>query len=570
MNLPNPAIVAQASVRRLPRPALILLCLAFIGAGFIGRDAWRSADLSALGFMSALQRGETSWLQPALLGIKPDFPALLPYWLGAWVLQLTPAGWHADFWVRIPFALLLTLAFVGTWYGSYYLARTPAAQPVAFAFGGEAKPTDYARAMADGGLLAFLASLGLAQLGHETTPALAQLGFSALLFYALSALPYHRTGPAISAAIGLAGLSLSGAPAISLLLGLGGASIHALDSRTGADMHAAARNKQAEALALAVLATLIAWFAGALGLWVWKVEWPALTWDYWNGHVQLLLWFTWPSWPLALYSVWRWRKQLFNLNISRHLSLPSWFIVTSVGSMMLSGSPDRSLLLALPAFAAMAAFALPTLRRQVAALIDWFTLLFFTGCGIIIWVVWIAMQTGVPPQPAANVARLAPGFDARFQIIPFVFAVAATLAWAWLVRWRAGRHRAAIWKSLVLPASGASLCWLLLMTLWMPLLDYAQSATAMARQTRHIIPPQDCAVVMNIDVTQIAALRWYGQLDLRKPSTNSECQWLLTEPAGNAEISTTVDRTRWAPHTLVQHPVAGSEMFWILKRLKTD
>lgn len=570
MNLPNPAIVAQASVRRLPRPALILLCLAFIGAGFIGRDGWRSADLSALGFMAALQRGEASWLQPALLGIRPDFPALLPYWLGAWVLEIAPAHADTDFWVRIPFALLLTIAFIGTWYGSYYLARSPAAQPVAFAFGGEARPTDYARAMADGGVLAFLASLGLAQLGHETTPALAQLGFTALLFYALSALPYHRTGPALSAVVGMAGLSLSGAPAVSLLFGLGGACIHAIDKRTGAEEHAPARNTAVEATALAVVALLIAWSARALGLWVWKVEWPALSWDYWNGHVQLLLWFTWPSWPLALYSVWRWRKQLFNLHISRHLSLPAWFIVTSVGSMLLSGSPDRSLLLALPAFAAMAAFALPTLRRQVAALIDWFTLLFFTGCGIIIWVVWIAMQTGVPPQPAANVARLAPGFDARFQLLPFVFALVATLAWAWLVRWRAGRHRAAIWKSLVLPASGASLCWLLLMTLWMPLLDYAQSAKTMVRQTRAIISADQCAAVMNIDVAQIAALRWYGQLDLRQATNAAECPWLLTEPAGNSEISPSIDRNQWAPHTLVQHPVAGSEMFWILKRLKTN
>ncbi|MFZ9180222.1 MAG: hypothetical protein ACO21V_13530, partial [Limnohabitans sp.] len=45
----------------------------------------------------------------------------------------------------------------------------------------------------------------------------------------------------------------------------------------------------------------------------------------------------------------------------------------------------------------------------------------------------------------------------------------------WLVHWRAGRHRAALWKSLVLPAGGAALCWLLLMTLWLPALDYARS-----------------------------------------------------------------------------------------------
>ncbi len=471
-------------------------------------------------------------------------------------------------WVRVPFAVLLTLAFVCTWYGSYYLARTPAAQPVAFAFGGEARPTDYARAMADGGLLAFLACLGLAQLGHETTPALAQLGFSALLFYALCALPYHRTGPLVSALVGMLGLSLSGAPALSLLFGLGGALIHAADKRTDADSgEHAKRNIAREALGLGALALTIAMASLSMGLWSWKIEWPALTWAYWNGHIQLLLWFTWPAWPLALYSVWRWRKQLFNLDISRHLSIPAWFIVTSVGTMLLSGAPDRTLLLALPAFAAMAAFALPTLRRQVAAVIDWFTLLFFTGCGVVIWVVWIAMQTGTPPQPAANVARLAPGFEASFQILPFVFAIVATSAWAWLVRWRAGRHRAAIWKSLVLPASGAALCWLLLMTLWMPLLDYAQSARTMVRQTTEIIPPGQCAEVLRLDVAQIAALQWYGRMTLKPVNTGPECGWLLTEPAGNSEISTAVDRERWAPHTLVQHPVAGGEMFWILKRL---
>ena len=55
-----------------------------------------------------------------------------------------------------------------------------------------------------------------------------------------------------------------------------------------------------------------------------------------------------------------------------------------------------------------------------------------------------------------------------------------TEAAAWLVKWRAGRHRAAIWKSLVLPAGGAALCWLLLLTLWLPLLDYARSYKKLA------------------------------------------------------------------------------------------
>ena len=102
------------------------------------------------------------------------------------------------------------------------------AQPVAFAFGGEAHPTDYARAIADGALLAFIACLGLAQLAHETTPALTQLCFTALLFYATAALPYRPWTPGISAGVALSGLTLSGAPAMALALGLGSASLYLL------------------------------------------------------------------------------------------------------------------------------------------------------------------------------------------------------------------------------------------------------------------------------------------------------------------------------------------------------
>ena len=74
------------------------------------------------------------------------------------------------------------------------------------------------------------------------------------------------------------------------------------------------------------------------------------------------------------------------------------------------GGSDRALMLGLPALAVLAAFALPTLQRSTAAAIDWFSVFFFSICALAIWVIYAAMQTGVPAKPAANVARLAPGF----------------------------------------------------------------------------------------------------------------------------------------------------------------
>ena len=244
--------------------------------------------------------------------------------------------------------------------------------------------------------MAFIACLGLAQLSHETTPAVAQLAFAALLFYGFAALPYRTYGPHLAIALGTVGLALSGAPGLGLLWCLGGTALRAWSKVTPDDMGKAVRRRYASSLALLGYALVAGGLAWWLELWRWRIALPPLTWGTLDGFVQLLVWFTWPAWPLALWTLWRWRHQWLNRSPQRHLAWPLAFAVVTVIASFLGGDSDRTLLLALPALAALAAFALPTLKRQVSALIDWFTLLFFSGCGFTIWVVWIAMQTGVP------------------------------------------------------------------------------------------------------------------------------------------------------------------------------
>ena len=108
------------------------------------------------------------------------------------------------------------------------------------------------------------------------------------------------------------------------------------------------------------------------------------------------------------------------------------------------------------------------------------------------WVIYIAMQTGVPAKPAANVLKLAPGFKPHFAWLPLIVAIVATIAWLWLVRWRTARHRAALWRSLVLPAGGVVLAWNLAMTLWLQPLDYARSYRAHVALLSKHIPPGVC------------------------------------------------------------------------------
>ena len=57
LNQPTPAIVAQDAVRRLPRTALLLFCLAYVVPGFVGREPWKNADITAFGHMFELARG---------------------------------------------------------------------------------------------------------------------------------------------------------------------------------------------------------------------------------------------------------------------------------------------------------------------------------------------------------------------------------------------------------------------------------------------------------------------------------------------------------------------------------
>ncbi|MDP9876208.1 4-amino-4-deoxy-L-arabinose transferase-like glycosyltransferase [Variovorax boronicumulans] len=573
MNQPTPAIVAQNAVRRLPRVALLLLCAAYLLPGLLGRGPWKSADITAFGYMAELARsteGIARWFDPLLLGMRPETPALIPYWIGAWAIQLAPSWVNPDLAVRFVFALMLWGTFTATWYAVYYLARTPRAQPVAFAFGGEARPTDYARAIADGGLLALIASLGLAQLGHETTPALAQLYFASHLFYGVAALPYRRVGPVIALAVGTLGMTLSGGPTVGLALAIGSAVYMAYERHQRTTRAAEGySDDESPGFTLPALLTMVgitvlaAALVFGLGLAQWKITLGHSLLSDVRSQAKLLLWFTWPVWPLALWTLWRWRRQW----LERHVALPLWFALVPLAATWTTDFSDRSLLLALPAFATLAAFALPTFRRSAAALIDWFNVLFFSGLAVLGWMYWIAMLTGAPRKPAASVARLVPGFVAEFSPVAFVLALAATLAWCWLVRWRTGRHRAALWKTLVLPAGGTALCWMLLMTLWLPSIDYARSYVPQVRAVTERIGHPRCVAELALSRPHVAALRHHGNLNLQPLLLGNDCPWLLVSPDTIERLHTIIPLEQWRFSGTLRRPSSPADDLLLYEKI---
>ncbi len=548
---PTPALVTQRAVQRLPRLALLLFCAAYVLPGVFGRDPWRNADQAAFGYMLAMAEGRTSWLAPAVGGL-PLETALLPHWLGAGAISLLSTWVEPALAARLPFAVLLALVLVLTWYATFQLARTEAAQPVAFAFGGEADLVGYARAVADGALLALIATLGMLQLGHETTPELVQLFAASLALWSLAAAPYRswRARWAVVAALPL--LAVCGAPMMALLLGLAGTAI-------------AARSSYADGRAYApwiVGATALASTLALLsGTWAWRL---GLETSAAQGVqlLRLMLWFLWPSWLLGLWTVWRWRHHLAR----RHVAVPLGLAAVSLTACVAGGGNDRALMIGLPAFAVLAAFALPTLKRSATSAIDWFSVFSFSIIAVTIWVLYAAMLTGAPAKPAANIAKLAPGFEAQFQGLPFALAVLATLAWLALVRWRTGRHQQALWKSLVLPAGGVALAWLLLMTLWLPLLDYARSNRPWVARIAPHVPAGACVAAPGYPRAALASLEQYGRWRVDgRSGAESDCEVRLSQERRG---ETTAAPTGWEPAARVRRPTDRDETTVVWRRLR--
>jgi hypothetical protein len=100
----------------------------------------------------------------------------------------------------------------------------------------------------------------------------------------------------------------------------------------------------------------------------------------------------------------------------------------------------------------------------------------------------------------------------------------------------------------VLPAAGSTLCWLLLMTLWLPLLDFGRSYEPISRRIASLVPAQGCVLVDGLSQAQIAALRHHGSLQLvRTTGTDAPaCDSLLATPQSQSSLHERVDLTQWA------------------------
>jgi hypothetical protein len=348
-------------------------------------------------------------------------------------------------------------------------------------------------------------------------------------------------------------LAASAAPAVALMLGLGGALIC---------WRSAYEPVRASTGWMLAAAALSAWVAWLLGSWAWRLQaLPGADFPLRVG--TLLLWFAWPVWPLALWTLWRWRAYL----LRRHVSVPLLAVLVSLLSCLAMGGSDRALMLGLPALAVLASFALPTFSRSMSAMLDWFSMFFFSAIALFIWLYYLSMQTGWPPQPVANVRELAKGFEPSFHPLALLFALLGTAAWLGLLRWRTARHQHALWKSMVLPSGGVALAWLLAMTLWLPVLDYARSHRPLVERLARVMPASaSCVAAPGQALSLIAALEVQGhwRVDALHSAAETRCPLLLIQ---SEDVGAVAPGPDWTLLASVKRPTDRSQSYRLYQRL---
>ena len=568
----KPVRLPASATHALPRWALLALCLLYIVPGLIGRDPWKNEDAAGFGIMWTMAHGGISdWLWPNIAGLQRAQEGPLAFWIGGLTIKLF--GWLLGdaLAARVATALFFVLGSISVWNATYLLGRRNDAQPLRLAFGGQPEPADYGRTLADGALLIYLGCLGLLFHSHSTSAnALAVSLVACSLYLAVRFLDAAsiRTAAELGAVLGLLALTRGWVVPLALYSGM-------------FTLAAFRYKRNAWRLLLAgVPVTLL-----LIASWVLLCDRvqpfnssPFESWMLWNiqrinpptwGALQYLLkdsmWFAWPAWPFAGWAVYAWRRQGWPL----HIILPSTFVIALAALALLDPQSEQGMLLPLlPPLAVLAAFGLPTMKRSAINAVDWFSVMTLTFVASALWLYWIAKQTGWPPTLAKSALRLVPGFKPELNFIAVFVAVCASVFWIMLVHWRISRRPSVLWRAVVLSSGGGILCWVLLMTLWMPPINYSKSYALVATQIAEKLPPVGKCVATNVGPAQRASFAYFGAIPFADVN-ETQCDFLLLQDnhPKNGDIGTiSRDGAPWQLIWQGRRPSDRDERFRLYRR----
>jgi 4-amino-4-deoxy-L-arabinose transferase-like glycosyltransferase len=529
-------------LRLPPTPAVLaLIALVFVVPGLLGHDPWKTYDAISIEIVHQMQ-ASGDWLVPRVADTRWLVDPPLFYWVG---LAFGDAfGWAIEFHqaVRIASGLCVLAALA-----LLYLAARDWA------------PEQERRASGAAAALFVIGAIGLILHAHEALPDLASITAACGAFLALTRATRRplQAGIAFGAALGVAFLSTGFVVPAALALAV-------LLAHLACD---AWRTRRAFLfLGAAGLALLVISASWPLALWLRS---PALLAEWWSNtaqrqggflqnlqyYVVVASWFAWPAWPIAAWTVWsqrrRWREpQLF---------VPLAASLATLAGISLAGPPQEVNALALLApLALLAAGGVPRLRRGAANALDWFGVMTFTFFAALVWLGYIATMTPVLPRIAHNFAKLAPGFATHFEPLPFVVALAVTLAWLYLAFFTPPSPT----RGLTRWAAGVALLWSTFSLLLLPWVDYVKSYRAVALQIRSQMPVEaGCIARQNLGISQRALLSYHAGIVTRQydPLAPRACRLLLVQ--GSPEHERDGPGPSWSKLADVGRPGDKAERF---------
>ena len=544
----RPFFVTAQEARKLPRLALLLLCALYTVPGFVSRDPWRSDDAASFGTaLSMLRSSDFGWLLPQVFGAPVFDEGPLYFWLSALAMKALPF-FDAHFAMRISAALILGSLLVCIWYASYALARRPEVQP-SDPFGLSADKTDFARTIADLSVVALISCLGIIVRIHETTSELLQVGLISLFLLGCArGLINTRQGGVIAGiAVGASFLTKGVVIGFALLATLLLLPVFIRQYRL----------VKQSFLPIAILIALLIALSWPLALLIHYPQhigpWLAEAVPGWRDPKELLVgfryllrtfsWYLWPLWPIALWTIYRWRSGI----LKPAVALPLTTLATTLVATIVTGqSSEGYLMFLVPPLALLAAIGVPTVARSITNLIDWFAVMIFTSFGLAVWLYYMSLFTGHPERMARSATRYAVGYAIEFSTIAVTCAALATVAWLAIVVWRVSARAKPLWRTNVISSSGLALSWFLLMTLWLPIFNHRKTYRDLTQEIAiHLPLKHRCVESRGLQLSQRASLGYFLALRFSEQQPlGTQCDWFLIADANNAPLPT-ADEALW-------------------------
>ncbi len=572
----KPVRLPAAATLALPRWALFALGALYILPGLIGREPWKNDDAASFGIIWTMAHGGLNdWLWPNIAGLQMPEEGPLAFWLGALCVKLF--GWLLGdvLATRVSTVAVFLLGALSVWYSAFNLGRRKDAQPLRLAFGGQPEPDDFGRTLADAALLIYLGCLGLLLHSHETTSESLLVSLLALLTYRAvryMELPSLRNAGLIGLALGLLTLTRGWVTPAFLTLAL-----LICAQFLGLALGRTLRDLAAAALLSALITSF--WVLPA-HLLLAPDNTPIRGWMAWNQAqlglptvtslkfiFRVSLWFCWPAWPFAGWAVYAWRRQHHML----HIVVPLTFVTMLALLALFNPAPEQGQLLPLlPPLAIMAAFGLLTMKRGAINAIDWFSVMALTTCAGLIWLFWFAELSGWPAKLARNALKLVPGYAPKLNLAAFMVAACASAGWIALVHWRVSRQPAVLWRAVVLSSGGLILIWVLLMTLFLPELNYSKSYASVAQQIAQKLPANVRCIMSNVGPAQRASFAYFGHLPFAAVDSG-QCDTLLLQDRAKLRDDANLQRhygnSEWELLWEGRRPSDRDERFRLYRRI---